>query len=73
MVLDPMNPVMGFNVLNFIETSRKKEEDIVGVAHMLLSESVRIDTSTGSYFQNQAHNLLTGLLAHVMLSPVSRR
>jgi type IV secretion system protein VirD4 len=69
MVLDPMNPVMGFNVLNFIETSRKKEEDIVGVAHMLLSESVRIDTSTGSYFQNQAHNLLTGLLAHVMLSP----
>jgi type IV secretion system protein VirD4 len=69
MVLDPMNPVMGFNVLDVIETSRKKEEDIVGIAHMLLSESVRIETSTGSYFQNQAHNLLTGLLAHVMLSP----
>ncbi|MGS1097283.1 Ti-type conjugative transfer system protein TraG (plasmid) [Aquamicrobium terrae] len=69
MVLDPANPVMGFNVLDWIESSRKKEEDIVGVAHMLLSESVRIETSTGSYFQNQAHNLLTGLLAHVMLSP----
>ncbi len=69
MVLDPTNPVMGFNVLDWIESSNKKEEDIVGVAHMLLSESVRIDTSTGSYFQNQAHNLLTGLLAHVMLSP----
>ncbi len=26
-------------------------------------------TSTGSYFQNQAHNLLTRLLAHVVLSP----
>ena len=69
MVLDPMNPIMGFNVLDGIEHSRKKEEDIVAVAHMLLSESVRIDTSTGNYFQNQAHNFLTGLLAHVVLSP----
>ncbi|TXI05397.1 MAG: Ti-type conjugative transfer system protein TraG [Rhizobium sp.] len=69
MVLDPTNPVMGFNVLDGIETSQQKEEDIVGVAHMLLSESVRFESSTGSYFQSQAHNLLTGLLAHVMLSP----
>jgi type IV secretion system protein VirD4 len=69
MVLDPSNPVMGFNVLDGIETSTKKEEDIVGIAHMLLSESVRFESSTGSFFQNQAHNLLTGLLAHVMLSP----
>ncbi len=69
MVLDPANPIMGFNVLDGIETSRRKEEDIVGIAHMLLSESVRFESSTGSYFQNQAHNLLTGLLAHVMLSP----
>jgi type IV secretion system protein VirD4 len=69
MVLDPGNPVMGFNVLDWIETSKTKEEDIVAVAHMLLSESSRIESSTGSYFQNQAHNLLTGLLAHVMLSP----
>jgi type IV secretion system protein VirD4 len=68
-VLDPTNPIMGFNVLDGIETSTKKEEDIVGIAHMLLSESVRFESSTGSYFQNQAHNLLTGLLAHVMLSP----
>ena len=68
-VLDPANPVMGFNVLDWIETSKTKEEDIVAVAHMLLSESSRIESSTGSYFQNQAHNLLTGLLAHVMLSP----
>jgi type IV secretion system protein VirD4 len=69
MVLDPTNPIMGFNVLDGIEASTKKEEDIVGIAHMLLSESVRFESSTGSYFQNQAHNLLTGLLAHVMLSP----
>lgn len=69
MVLDPMNPIMGFNVLDGIETSKQKEEDIVGVAHMLLSESVRFESSTGYYFQSQAHNLLTGLLAHVMLLP----
>ncbi|MEK1932704.1 MAG: Ti-type conjugative transfer system protein TraG [Pararhizobium sp.] len=69
MVLDPTNPIMGFNVLDGIETSKQKEEDIVGITHMLLSESVRFESSTGSYFQNQAHNLLTGLLAHVMLSP----
>ncbi len=69
MVLDPTNPVMGFNVLDGIERSMRKEEEIVGIAHMLLSESLRFDNSTGSYFQNQAHNLLTGLLAHVMLSP----
>lgn len=68
-VLDPTNPIMGFNVLDGIETSKKKEEDIVGIAHMLLSESMRFESSTGSYFQSQAHNLLTGLLAHVMLSP----
>ncbi|NSL19712.1 Ti-type conjugative transfer system protein TraG [Agrobacterium tumefaciens] len=68
-VLDPANPVMGFNVLDGIEHSQKKEEDIVGIAHMLLSESLRFESSTGSYFQSQAHNLLTGLLAHVMLSP----
>ncbi|MDP9759541.1 MULTISPECIES: Ti-type conjugative transfer system protein TraG [Agrobacterium] len=68
-VLDPANPVMGFNVLDGIEHSLKKEEDIVGTAHMLLSESLRFESSTGSYFQSQAHNLLTGLLAHVMLSP----
>ncbi|KPH04225.1 Ti-type conjugative transfer system protein TraG (plasmid) [Rhizobium acidisoli] len=69
MVLDPTNPIMGFNVLDGIETSRQKEEDIVGIAHMLLSESARFESSTGSYFQSQAHNLLTGLLAHVLLSP----
>ncbi|MCW0019241.1 Ti-type conjugative transfer system protein TraG [Rhizobium sp. BT-226] len=68
-VLDPTNPIVGFNVLDGIEHSKRKEEDIVGIAHMLLSESLRFESSTSSYFQNQAHNLLTGLLAHVMLSP----
>ncbi len=48
-VLDPANPVNGFNVLDGIETSIKKE-DIVSIAHMLLSESARLESSTGSLF-----------------------
>ncbi|PRA81044.1 Ti-type conjugative transfer system protein TraG [Ochrobactrum sp. MYb29] len=67
-VLDPKNQTIGFNVLDWILTSPNKEEDIVAFAHLLLSESSRVESSTGNYFQNQAHNLLTGLLAHVILS-----
>ncbi|MGE4409592.1 MAG: Ti-type conjugative transfer system protein TraG [Sphingobium sp.] len=68
-VLDPNDPTVGFNVLDWIETSNRKEEDIAAVAHMLLSESGKVESSTGSYFQNQAHNLLTGVLAYILLSP----
>lgn len=68
-VLDPKEPTTGFNVLDWIETSPQKEEDIVTLAHMLLSESSKVESSTGNYFQNQAHNLLSGLLAHICLSP----
>ncbi len=67
-VLDPKSGKTGFNVLDWIETSANKEEDIVAFAQLLLSESAKVESSTGSYFQNQAHNLLTGLLAHVVLS-----
>jgi type IV secretion system protein VirD4 len=67
-VLDPRSGSAGFNVLDWIETSANKEEDIVAFAQLLLSETTRIESSTGNYFQNQAHNLLTGLLAHVVLS-----
>ena len=68
-VLDPTDPTIGFNVLDWIATSSRKEEDIAAVAHMLLAESGKIESSTGSYFQNQAHNLLTGILAYILLSP----
>jgi len=68
-VLDPNNLKIGFNVLDWINASERKEEDITNVAHMLLNDSVKVDSSTGSYFQNQAHNLLTGVLAYVLLDP----
>lgn len=68
-VLDPNDLTTGFNVLDWIGDSIRKEEDITNVAHMLLNDSVKVDSSTGSYFQNQAHNLLTGVLAYVLLDP----
>lgn len=68
-VLDPNDLDTGFNVLDWITDSVRKEEDITNVAHMLLNDSVKVDSSTGSYFQNQAHNLLTGVLAYVLLDP----
>lgn len=68
-VLDPRTRLTGFNVLDWIVTSRQPEQDIATVAHWLLSDSARIATDTGNYFQNQAHNLLTGCLAYVMFSP----
>ena len=70
MVLDPRSPLRdGFNVLDWIGRTKTRDEDIAAFAQMLLSESARIDNATGTYFQNQAHNLLTGLLAHVMEAP----
>ena len=67
-VLDPRSRRAGFNVLDWILTSSQPEQDIATVAHWLLADSARVATDTGAYFQNQAHNLLTGCLAYVMLS-----
>ena len=70
MVLDPRSTNRdGFNVLDWIGRTKTRDEDIAAFAQMLLSESARINDATGTYFQNQAHNLLTGLLAHVMEAP----
>jgi type IV secretion system protein VirD4 len=53
---------MGFNVLDWHRNVDDRRRRILSaVAHMLLSESARFESSTGSYFQNQAHNLLTGI------------
>ncbi|CAH1658408.1 Ti-type conjugative transfer system protein TraG [Chelatococcus asaccharovorans] len=68
-VLDPDHPISGFNVLDWIATASMPEAAIVAVARMLLSDSPRQESATNSFFQTQAHNLLTGLLAHVMLDP----
>src|SRR4051794_10873409 len=67
-VLDPAQP-LGFDVTDWIKTSRKKEQDIATLALWLLAESPRARTGADIYFHNQAHNLLTGLLTHVLLAP----
>lgn len=66
-VLTP-GEVTGFNVLDWITTSKNPEQDVATVAQWLLSETPRQSTGTDNYFQMQAHNLLTGLLAYVALS-----
>ena len=64
---------VGFDVTDWIKTSRKKEQDIATLALGLLAESPRdpnrVRTGADIYFHNQAHNLLTGLLTHVLLAP----
>src|SRR4051812_41180432 len=67
-ILDPAHP-LGFDVTDWIKTSRKKEQDIATLALWLLAESPRARTGADIYFHNQAHNLLTGLLTHVLLAP----
>jgi len=69
-VLDPRSTLRdGFNVLDWIGKTKTRDEDIAAFAQMLLSESAKINDATGTSFQNQARNLLTGLLAHVMEAP----
>ena len=60
---------VGFDVTDWIRTSRQKEQDIATLALWLLAESPRVRTEADIYFHNQAHNLLTGLLTHVLLAP----
>lgn len=67
-VLDPAARDSGFNVLDWITTSRTPEQDVATVAHWLLAESPQRLSGSSQFFQTQAHNLLTGLLAHVMFS-----
>lgn len=67
-VLDPALPV-GFDATGWIKTSKHPEQDCATLALLLRAESARVSTGTDNFFQDSAHNLLTGLLSHVLLSP----
>ncbi|HKH27345.1 MAG TPA: Ti-type conjugative transfer system protein TraG [Sphingomicrobium sp.] len=66
-VLDPAFPV-GFDATGWIKTSKRPQQDCATLALLLRAESARISTGTDNFFQDSAHNLLTGLLSHVLLS-----
>jgi type IV secretion system protein VirD4 len=66
-VLDPEKEI-GFNVLDWIGGSADPEQDVATVAQWLLAEGATHATGSDEFFRSQTHNLLTGLLAHVMFS-----
>ncbi|MBZ6078850.1 Ti-type conjugative transfer system protein TraG [Microvirga puerhi] len=66
-VLDPGGR-HGFNVLDWISQSANPEMDIASVARWLLTEKPKTHGSSDGFFEQAAFNLLTGLLAHVVLS-----
>jgi type IV secretion system protein VirD4 len=68
-VLDPSQPpgqIEGFNVLAPLLSSTNREADAVAFARLLLSETPGKQDASSSYFQAQAHNLMSGLLLHVL-------
>ncbi|WP_375661488.1 Ti-type conjugative transfer system protein TraG [Bartonella sp. CR127HXZ] len=71
-VLDPhSSSTETFNPLDWLLDENlplyEREAGVVEVARLLLSENYK-STSTDQFFVSQAHNLLTGILAHVVFS-----
>lgn len=66
-VLDPAHPA-GFDATGWIKTSKRPEQDCASLALLLRAESARFSTGSDTFFQDSAHNLLTGLLSYVLLS-----
>jgi len=70
--LDPKNPVEGFNVLDWIDGSARKEQNIVTVASWLMPERPDVVDSAGQVFGGQARNLIAGLIGYVLLEKPER-
>jgi len=68
-VLDPANPAVGFNALDWIgRFGGTKEEDIVAVATWIMTDNARAASSRDDFFRASAMQLLTALIADVCLS-----
>lgn len=69
LVLDPKTPEIGFNILDWIgRFGNAPEEDIASVAAWLMSERPRITSGSDDFFRTSAEQLITGIIADVMLS-----
>ncbi len=67
--LDPKNPGVGFNVLDWIgQYGPSMEEDIATVAAWLMSEKPRIASGADDFFRTNAEQLITSVIAHVVFS-----
>lgn len=68
-VLDPANPAIGFNALDWIgRFGGTKEEDIVAVATWIMTDNARAASARDDFFRASAMQLLTALIADVCLS-----
>ncbi|MGI2033791.1 Ti-type conjugative transfer system protein TraG [Rhizobium panacihumi] len=68
-ILDPKNPGIGFNVLDWIgRFGGTKEEDIAAVASWIMSESGRASGVRDDFFRASGLQLLTAIIADVCLS-----
>lgn len=68
-ILDPKNPDIGFNVLDWIgRFGGTKEEDIAAVASWIMSESGRASGVRDDFFRASGLQLLTAIIADVCLS-----
>ncbi|MGV1768244.1 Ti-type conjugative transfer system protein TraG [Rhizobium rhizogenes] len=68
-VLDPTNPAIGFNALDWIgRFGGTKEEDIVAVATWIMTDNARVASARDDFFRASAMQLLTALIADVCLS-----
>ena len=68
-VLDPKDPDIGFNALDWIgQHGGTKEEDIAAVASWIMSESGRASGVRDDFFRASGLQLLTAIIADVCLS-----
>lgn len=68
-ILDPHNPVTGFNALDWIgKFGGSKEEDIASVASWIMSDEARQGGTRDDFFRASGLQLLTAMIADVCLS-----
>jgi type IV secretion system protein VirD4 len=68
-ILDPKNPEMGFNALDWIgQYGGTKEEDIASVASWIMSDSGRVSGVRDDFFRASGLQLLTAMIADVCIS-----
>ena len=73
-VLDPKDPDIGFNALDWIgQHGGTKEEDIAAVASWIMSESGRASGVRDDFFRASGLQLLTAIIADVCLSGHTER
>jgi len=70
LLLDPATGTQGFNALDWIERAASKEQAISETANWLAAEKPAGQGGNSEFFATSATQLITGVLAHIMLDDV---